>query len=85
MERAENKQVKKSKENQKPQEVRGSDEEQVEKKTFLIRNTSGQDLTVCGVRINPFEKLKVELTKIPQNLKRLQERGLIEISEIDGG
>jgi len=85
MEKAENKQVEKSKENQKPQEGKGSNKEQVKKKTFLIRNTSGQDLTVCGVRINPFEKLKVKLAKLPQNLKRLQERGLIEISEIDGG
>ena len=85
MGKVENKQVDKNKENQKIPEARGSNKEQAEKKTFLIRNTSGQDLTVCGVRINPFEKLKVKLAKLPQNLKRLQERGLIEISEIDGG
>ena len=83
MERAETKQVKKSKENQKPQEVRGSDKEQVKKKTFLIRNTSGQDLTVCGVRINPYEKLQIELKGIPKNLKRLEEKGLIVISEVN--
>ena len=85
MAKAENKQLEKVKENQKVSESGGSNKEQVKKKTLLIRNTYGQDLTVCGVRINPFEKLKVELAKLPQNLKRPQERGLIEISEVDGG
>ena len=85
MAKAENKQLEKVKENQKVSESEGLNKEQVKKKTFLIRNTSGQDLTVCGVRINPFEKLKIDLVKIPQNLKRLEERGLIEISQVDGG
>ena len=53
--------------------------------TYLIRNTSGQDLTICGVRVNPFEKLQIDLVKIPENLKRLEERGLIEITEVNGG
>ena len=52
---------------------------------YLIRNTSGQDLTICGVRVNPFEKLQIDLVKIPENLKRLEERGLIEITEVNGG
>jgi len=83
MAKVENKQVTKNKENQKVSESGGSNKEQVEKKTFLIRNTSGQDLTVCGVRLNPFEQLKTELVKVPQNLKRLEERGLIVISEVN--
>lgn len=53
--------------------------------TYLIRNTSGQDLTICGVRVNPFEKLQIDLVKIPENLERLEERGLIEITEVNGG
>jgi len=75
------KQVGKSKENQGSAQVRVGSKE----RTFLIKNTSGQDLTVCGVRINPFERLKVRLAKVPKNLKRLEERGLIEITEVDGG
>ena len=75
-------QVKKSKTTQK---TSASSDSQEKKKTFLIRNISGQDLTVCGVRINPFEKLQLDLVKIPPNLKRLEERGLIEITELDGG
>jgi len=75
-------QVRKSKTTQK---TFASSDSQEKKKTFLIRNISGQDLTVCGVRINPFEKLQLDLVKIPPNLKRLEERGLIEITELDGG
>ena len=66
----------KDKEKQEVQQRRG---------TYLIRNTSGQDLTICGVRVNPFEKLQIDLVKIPENLKRLEERGLIEITEVNGG
>ena len=75
------KQSSKGKENQGSAQVRSGGKE----RTFLIKNTSGQDLTVCGVRINPFERLKVKLTKVPKNLKRLEERGLIEIIEVNGG
>ena len=76
-------QVRKSKTTQKTSA--SSSDSQEKKETFLIRNISGQDLTVCGVRINPFEKLQVDLVKIPPSLKRLEERGLIEITELDGG
>ncbi|SMO59390.1 hypothetical protein SAMN06269117_11315 [Balnearium lithotrophicum] len=82
MEKTENKEMEKNKENQKIQDVGVSNKEQPQRKTFLIKNSSGQDLTICGVRLNPFEKLKVELSEIPANLKRLEERGLIEISEV---
>jgi len=66
---------------------KGKEKQEVRQRrgTYLIRNTSGQDLTICGVRVNPFEKLQIELVKIPENLKRLEERGLIEITEVNGG
>ena len=66
---------------------KGKEKQEVQQRrgTYLIRNTSGQDLTICGVRVNPFEKLQIELVKIPENLKRLEERGLIEITEVNGG
>ena len=85
MAKNENKQVEISKENQKVSEKGGSNKRQSQKNTYLIKNTSGQDLTVCGVRLNPFERLKVELPSISNHLKRLSERGLIEITEVDGG
>ncbi len=72
----------KSVNSQKGKEKQGA---QQRKGTYLIRNTSGQDLTICGVRVNPFEKLQIDLVKIPENLKRLEERGLIEITEVNGG
>ena len=66
---------------------KGKEKQEVQQRrgTYLIRNTSGQDLTICGVRVNPFEKLQIDLVKIPENLKRLEERGLIEITELNGG
>ena len=72
----------KSVNSQKGKEKQGA---QQRRGTYLIRNTSGQDLTICGVRVNPFEKLQIDLVKIPENLKRLEERGLIEITEVNGG
>jgi len=78
MEKTENKQTNKKQEAQSVSENRGSS-----KIKYEIRNISGQDLTVCGVRINPYEKLRVELKEIPKNLKRLEEKGLIVISEVN--
>ena len=71
-----NKQVKKNKDSQGVQDSRGAIK-------YEIRNTSGQDLTILGVRINPYEKLQVKLKEIPKNLKRLEERGLIVISKVN--
>jgi hypothetical protein len=78
MGKAENKQVNKKQETQSVSENKG-----LSKIKYEIRNISGQDLTVCGVRINPYEKLQIELKGIPKNLKRLEEKGLIVISEVN--
>jgi hypothetical protein len=76
MNKGRNEQVKKNKDSHEVQNSRGTIK-------YEIRNTSGQDLTVCGIRVNPFEKLQVELKEIPKNLKRLEEKGLIAISKVN--